>query len=249
MRILLATAVWLSISGVMAAQAVPAASSFASNPSVPTTPTSPAMSGCSTTGARASEQTRFSERDPRYHLEPGDSFDLTFEFVPDFNQTVIVQPDGFVTLRGIGDTKVANKTVPELTSTLCDAYSKIMASPSLFIILKDFNKPYFTAGGQVAHPGKYDLRAETTLAEAIAVAGGFTEKSKHSQVLLFRRVSDQWTEAKVIDVKKMFGSKDLSEDPVLQPGDMIIVPQNRFSKVARFLPTPAVSAYMSPAQF
>ncbi len=249
MRILLATAFWLSISGAMVAQTAPAASSFASSPSVSSTPSIPSMSGCSTTAARSADQARFSERDPRYHLEPGDSFDLTFEFVPDFNQTVIVQPDGFVTLRGIGDTKVANKTVPELTSTLCQAYGKIMASPSLFIVLKDFNKPYFTAGGQVARPGKYDLRAETTLAEAIAIAGGFTEKSKHSQVLLFRRISDQWTEAKVIDVKKMFASKDLSEDPVLQPGDMIVVPQNRFSKVARFLPTPAVSAYMSPTQF
>jgi polysaccharide biosynthesis/export protein len=240
MRILLASAFCLTISGLGLAQTTPA---------VVSPPSAPSISGCTTIAARPSDQTRFSERNPRYHLEPGDSFDLTFEFVPDFNQTVIVQPDGFVTLRGIGDTKVANQTLPELTSTLCVAYGKIMATPSLFVVLKDFNKPYFTAGGQVARPGKYDLRAETTLAEAIAVAGGFTEKSKHSQVLLFRRVSDQWTEAKVIDVKKMFGSKDLTEDPVLQPGDMIVVPQNRFSKISRFLPTPSVSAYMSPTQF
>ena len=53
--------------------------------------------------------------------------------------------------------------------------------------------------------------------------------------------------AKVIDVKKMFASKDLSEDPVLQPGDMIVVPQNRFSKVARFLPPGCIGIYESNA--
>ena len=135
MRILLASAFCLTISGLGLAQTTPA---VVSPPSVPS------VSGCTTTATRPSDQTRFSERNPRYHLEPGDSSTSTFEFVPDFNQTVIVQPDGFVTLRGIGDTKVANQTLPELTSTLCVAYGKIMATPSLFIVLKDFNKPYFS---------------------------------------------------------------------------------------------------------
>lgn len=234
MRSILAVAFVLLISGVTVAEAVSSAHS---------------PSGCSVPASRRGEGIGFSERDPRYHLGAGDSFDITFEFVPDFNQTVIVQPDGFVTLRGIGDTKVGDQTLPELTNTLCEAYSKIMVSPSIFIVLKDFNKPYFIAGGQVARPGKYELRGEITLAEAIAVAGGFTEKSKHSQVLLFRRISPQWSEAKVIDVKKMVNAKNLGEDPVLKAGDMIVVPQNWFSKISRFLPTPSVSAYLNPTQF
>ena len=35
-------------------------------------------------------------------------------------------------------------------------------------------------------PGKYDLRSDLTVTEAVAIAGGFTDKSKHSQVVLFR---------------------------------------------------------------
>src|ERR1051326_824304 len=53
-------------------------------------------------------------RDPRYKLVASDTFDLEFQFTPDFNQTVTVQPDGFVTLREVGDIHVAGKTVPEL---------------------------------------------------------------------------------------------------------------------------------------
>jgi polysaccharide export outer membrane protein len=82
-----------------------------------------------------------------------------------------------------------------------------------------------------------------TVTEAIAIAGGFTDMSRHSEVLLFRRVSDQWTEAKIIDVKKMLASKDLREDPELQPGDMLFVPKNTISKIKPFLPTSSVGTY------
>ena len=198
--------------------------------------------------APASPPAGFSQRDPRYEIEAGDSFDLNFEFVPDFNQSVTVQPDGFVSLRAIGDLKVAGETVPELTHNLCQAYANVMVSPELVVILRNFNKPFFIAAGQVSHPGKYDLRGDTTLTEAIAEAGGFTDKSKHSQVLLFRRVSDKWSEARIIDVKKMVNGKKMDEDPVLEAGDMIVVPQNRLSKIARFLPTPSLSTYVNPVQ-
>jgi polysaccharide export outer membrane protein len=195
------------------------------------------------------KQSGFSERYPRYQLLPGDVFDVTFEFVPDFNQSVTVQPDGFVTLREIGDLHVAGLTVPDLTRTLCNAYGKILYSPSIAINLKDFDKPYFTASGQIGHPGKYVLRSQTTVTEGIAIAGGFNEKAKHSQVLLFRRVSSQWSEARLLDVKKMLASKNLKEDMFLQPGDMIFIPQNTMSKIDRFLPKSAVNTYVNPTQY
>jgi len=186
---------------------------------------------------------QFQQRDNRYQIEPGDSFDITFDLNPEFNQLgVAVQPDGFVTLHGVGDIKVQGQTVPELTSTLRQAYSKILNDPMISIVLKDFQKSYFIADGQVARPGKYDLRANTTLTEAIAIAGGFTDASKHSDVRLYRRVKDGWAFAQVINVKKMELKGDLTEDPHLHPGDMLFVPKNRYSKIRAFLPTPTLSA-------
>jgi len=78
--------------------------------------------------------------------------DLFFEFSPEFNQTVNVQPDGFISLRGIGDVHVSTQTVPQLISTLQIAYSKILSKPAISVLLKDFESPYFTATGQVGHP-------------------------------------------------------------------------------------------------
>jgi len=179
----------------------------------------------------------------RYKIAPGDSFDITFELSPEFNQAgVSVQPDGFVTLHGIGDVHVQGQTVPELTDTLRQAYSKILNDPIISIALKDFQKPYFIADGQVGRPGKYELRSDTTLTEAIAMAGGFTDASKHSEVRLYRRTNDGWAFAQIINVKKMELKGQLTEDPYLHPGDMLFVPKNRFSKIRTFLPSPSLSA-------
>ena len=113
------------------------------------------------------------------------------------------------------------------------------------VVLRDFQKPYFIADGQIIRPGKYELRAKTTLIEAIAMAGGFTDASKHSHVQLYRRVKDGWVFAQIINVKKMHSKGMLTEDPYLHPGDMLFVPKNRYSKVKAFLPSSGVgvSAY------
>jgi protein involved in polysaccharide export with SLBB domain len=193
--------------------------------------------------AAAANQPSFQNRYPRYKLRPGDVFDIAFELSPEFNQTVTVQPDGYITLRGIGDVHVAEQDVPQLTATLRTAYSKILNDPLISILLKDFEKPYFIADGQVGRPGKYELRGATTLTEAIAMAGGFTDSAKHSQVLLFRRVNDDWVSAKIIDVKKMEKLGNLHEDPALHPGDMLFVPKNRLSKIKPFLPSSSMGTF------
>jgi len=202
-----------------------------------------AKSDTSTASSAATAGPQFQTRFPRYELLPGDQFDVSFELSPEFNQTVSVQPDGFVTLRSVGDVHVAGQTIPQVTETLRKAYGAILNDPPIVVILKDFEKPYFVANGQVSHPGKYELRGDVTLTEAIALAGGFTDTSKHSQVLLFRRVSDQWVEAKVFNVKQMLKNGDLHEDPHVRPGDMLYVPKNTISKIQRYLPNLAMGSY------
>jgi polysaccharide biosynthesis/export protein len=190
---------------------------------------------------------QFGQREPRYTLRPGDVFDLQFEFSPEYNQSVTIQPDGFVTLRGVGDVHVAGKSVPELTQTLKESYGKFLAQPVISVVLKDFEKPYFIANGQVDKPGKYELRGDTTVTEALAIAGGLNNAAKNSQVLLFRRVSQEWVEAREIDVKKMLNGKNLNEDVHLRPGDMIYVPKNKWSRVRQFIPYTSLN--MTPGAF
>ncbi|HUO16152.1 MAG TPA: polysaccharide biosynthesis/export family protein [Verrucomicrobiae bacterium] len=199
-------------------------------------------------GASAKTDTpQLQSRDERYRVAPGDSFDVTFELSPEFNQTgVSIQPDGFVTLKTVGEVYVQGETVPELTNTLRAAYGKVLHQPIVTVTLKDFEKPYFVADGQVGRPGKYDLRGDVTLTQAIAIAGGFKDEAKGSQVLLFRRVSDEWMEAKIFNVKKMHKTLSLKEDPTLHPGDMVFVPKNALSKIDKFFPSAQMGSMLRP---
>jgi polysaccharide export outer membrane protein len=191
---------------------------------------------------------QFGRRTTRYRIEAGDTFDILFELSPEFNQTAVaVQPDGFVTLRSVGEVKVSGETVPELTETVRQAYSKFLNNPMVSIVLKEFEKPYVVVDGQVAKPGKYDMHGNLTVTQAIAVAGGFQSSAKHSQVVLFRRVDDQWTEAKLIDVKKMEKNRDLSEDLTLHSGDMLFVPKNAFSKIDKLIPNMSMGSFVPVA--
>ncbi len=190
-------------------------------------------------------QTRF----PRYRLRPGDVLELNFGFTPEFNQTITVQPDGYVILRGLSDLHVQDKTVPEATAAMRLAYSSILRDPVLTVELKEFEKPYFIVGGEIARPGKYDLRGDTTILEAVAMAGDLKPQSKSSQVLLFRRVSSDLAEVKQVDIKQMLRRQNLSEDLHLQPGDMVYVPKTRWAKFDRFIPVPSLGAFFNPLSF
>ena len=189
----------------------------------------------------------FQDRYPRYTLRSGDSFDVTFEFSPEFNQTLIVQPDGFISLREIGDVHVSGLTLPEVQQLLQTKYSAILKQPAISVIARDLEKSYFIATGEVARPGKYELRGQITVTEAIAIAGGMApDRAKHSEVVLFRRQGDGLAPGKVVNVKGMLKKKDLREDVYLKPGDLIFVPQNAWSKARQLIPTPGVGMQVIP---
>lgn len=187
----------------------------------------------------------FHERNPRYRIGRGDILELDFPFVAEFNQTVSVQPDGYVNLKSAGDLYVAGLTTPELIAALKTSYSKILHDPIVSVLLKEFEKPYFTALGKVIRPGKYDLRGETTVSQAVAIAGGLDDAAKHSQILLFRKASNDGFEVKTIDLKRMLRTGDLREDIVLQPGDMVFVPKSLLAKVRPWIPSSSMGMFVN----
>ena len=194
--------------------------------------------------SKGAEPPALQRRNPRYQVQTGDVISLDFAFTPKFNQTVTVNPDGYIALQGVGDTHIGGETVPQIQSDVEKAYGKILRNPEVSVTLKQFENPYFLAMGQVAKPGKYTMDGSTTVAEAIAMAGGFTPKAKHSDVLLFRRVSDNWVSATKVNMKHMLYTGNLREDMRLHPGDMLYVPQNTLSKIKPFIPLPSLAYYI-----
>ena len=189
------------------------------------------------------------ERHPLYRLQASDVVDVSFTVAPEFNQTLTVQPDGYVMLKDAGMVAAQGLNLEEFTEAVRKAYQGYLHDPLVAVSLKDFERPYFVVGGEVGRPGKYELRTDTTVAEAVEIAGGLTQDAKHSQVVLFRRVNDDLVETRLLNLKKMLKQPSLKEDAHLRPGDMVFVPQNQISKIARYLSKPSLSMYMNSTQF
>ena len=167
----------------------------------------------------------------RYRVTPGDVLEFTFPAVPEFNQTVTVQPDGYIALREIEDVRVQGRTVAQIEADVQEAYAAFLREPKVSVTLKEFEAPYFVASGAVAKPGRYELRGATTLTQALAVAGGPALGANTSKVLLLRRYGAEEVDAREINVSRMQRRKDMSEDPLLKPGDTILVPKGALGKL------------------
>jgi polysaccharide biosynthesis/export protein len=176
------------------------------------------------------------ERHPRYILQREDVLLLTFPLTPELNQTVTVQPDGYINLQNAGSVYAQGLTAPELIVAVKKAYTGVLHDPIIDVDIQDFQKPSFTVSGQVGKPGQYELRADITVAEAIAIAGGMTMPTAKTQVFLFHRVSKDQVEVRKVNLKDVLNGKKVNEDAMMQSGDMIYVPEKFISNFRKYVP-------------
>src|ERR1041384_741303 len=182
----------------------------------------------------------------RYRLQPGDVMEVQYRYSPEFNQTVTVQPDGYVSLEIGGDLKVAGFTIEQTRQAILRQAGKRLQDPVATIVLKEFQRPYFVVAGEVATPGKIEMRERVTAIQAIMLAGGMKETAKSSQVVVFRKINSDVAEVKLLNLKSIRRTSDLENDLTLQAGDMVFVPRDRISKIERFMKLASVAAFMTP---
>lgn len=182
----------------------------------------------------------------RYRIQPGDVLEVQYRYSPEFNQTVTVQPDGYVSLEIGGELKVSELTVEQARRLILQKAEERLRSPEATIILKDFQKPFFVVAGEVAQPGKVEMHGRVTALQAIMLAGGFKESAKSSQVIIFRAINTDIAEVKSLDLKSVKRTSDLENDLTLQPGDMVFVPRDKLTKIERFMKIASIAAFITP---
>ena len=188
-----------------------------------------------------------SDDEARYRLQANDVIDIMYRYTPEFNQTATVEPDGFVSLQLIGGVKLGGLTLDQAHAVVFERASAHLRTPQVSVLLKDYDKPHFVVSGEVKSPGRFDLRGRTTAVEAIAMAGGVISASaKHSQVILIRRIAAAEGETRLLNLKRMMQAPQSAEDVTLRPGDMLIVPQNKVSKIERFVKWGNFGLYANP---
>ena len=78
---------------------------------------------------------------PTYRLNPNDEFDVDFRTHPEYNRTVVVRPDGRISLPGKNGIMVAGLS-PERAATLIrETYDDVLINPVVTILLRKFRTP------------------------------------------------------------------------------------------------------------
>ena len=205
----------------------------------------PVSASAAATAGSDDDRPALQQRNPRYKVMRDDVLNISFPISPELNQSVTVQPDGYITLVNVGSLFIQGMTVPEVTEALTKAYSKVLHDPIINVDLKDFQKPFCVVTGQVAKPGQYDLRYDTTVSEAIAISGGLLPTAK-TQLLIYHRVSPGWMEVKKYNLHDFLNGKNVNEDAEVKPGDMIFIPEKTITNFRKYVPY-TIGLYATPA--
>ena len=192
---------------------------------------------------------QFAQREPRYRLHPGNTLRVSYRLTPEYDATVEIHPDGFVTLPLLGDLKAGGLSLPEIRAAVEAKASERLNNPEITVDLKGFDAPHYIVGGEVGSPGRFFITDRVTALRAIQMAGGFKTSAKASEVLLIRPIDDVDAQTKVINLKKVVDKKQLSEDVELHPGDLLIVPKNRLAKIEPIVKLANFGTYINPTGF
>ncbi|MCB1195021.1 polysaccharide biosynthesis/export family protein [bacterium] len=161
-----------------------------------------------------------------YTVKPKDILTIKFYRHLDLNQeSAEVTPDGTLLMPLIGPVKVAGLTITEIERKLIDLYSQdYLKNP--YITVAVLSRRYYVLG-EVKLPGAYPMQGTVTVLTAITQAGGFTDYAAENKVAVIRTIGNQKQTIKV-NVERIIKTGDTGEDVILQPGDVVNVPQSAF---------------------
>jgi polysaccharide export outer membrane protein len=184
--------------------------------------------------------------DALYTLHTGDTVVVTFRFTPEFNDEVVIGPDGRASLKATGNLQMAGLTLPELEQKIVLGSAEKLVSPEVAVTLKDFERPHVVVAGEVQTPGKLELRKPTTAIQAIMMAGGPKEDSAMGRVIVFRRLNSEISEVHVLKLSKYDSRTREKNDMLLQPDDMILISRDNLSNLGRFVHNTNLGIYLQP---
>jgi len=144
---------------------------------------------------------------------------------PDLSTTVMVRPDGKISIPLIGEIKVAGRSPKEVSTEIEKRLKKYMKEPIVSIIIKEVNSKAIYITGEVNKPGRYPLRSDLTLVQAITLAGGFTQWANRDKIVIIRKSPLNPEGIRfVVRYSDIVSGRNLKSNMLLQPGDTIIVP-------------------------
>lgn len=144
---------------------------------------------------------------------------------------VMIGPDGYAQLPYVGSVKLAGLTLDEAKTVLMEHMREYLRFPDLSLLMRSYGPHKVYVMGEVGSPGIHDLGVDNLNAyAAISSAGGIKRRGRSTQVQVLRVVGDTMY-YKTLNIKNYIKKHDLTQNVVLQDGDIVYVPRSNGIKL------------------
>ncbi len=159
---------------------------------------------------------------PEYRLGPEDVLRISVWENRELTLDVVVRPDGKISFPLIQDVQAEGLTAAELASSIHQKLLSFIMDPQVSVIVTQVNAPKVFVIGNVTRPGPYPLRSDTSILQALSLAGGFTQFASPRSIKLVRGTGAK-QEVKKVNYYSLIESGG-EGNYLLKPGDTIVVP-------------------------
>jgi polysaccharide export outer membrane protein len=171
-----------------------------------------------------------------YRLQPGDELDVRFYYNPELNSSVLIRPDGRISLPLANEVQAAGLTPQALSQRLRTAYEQELRRPELTVIVRSFNAQKVFVGGEVASPGVIQALGPLSVLQSVTQAGGFKETARLNEVLIIRRDPSVPDPIVIpVDIAAVVDGTRTNQDIALMPFDIVYVPKSEIANVNKFV--------------
>ena len=173
-------------------------------------------------GARSSERDGGRNAAPEvYRIGPEDALLISVWKNDALTRPAQVRPDGKISLPLLNDVQAAGLTALELRDVLSQKLAAYMPSPEVSVIVSDIRSFKVSVIGEINRPGRLELRSWTTVLDALALAGGFTQFASRSKIVILQPDGKTMKRIPFNYNKALDGEQ---ENFYLRNGDIILVP-------------------------
>jgi len=166
---------------------------------------------------------------PAYRIGPEDKLTISVWKNEEISQTVVVRPDGMITLPLLNDVKAAGLTPEELRDMLIDELQDYINHVELSVIINEIHSLKYAVLGEVSNPARYEFKSRLTVLEAIASAGGLKPFAARKRIVILRQTrGDEAVQHIPFNYDQASASNGMEGNPELQPGDIVMVPTSLF---------------------
>lgn len=158
-----------------------------------------------------------------YLLASDDVINITVVNFPNLSETIVVPPDGKISVPLLKPIDVTGKTTSEVQAILTQEWRKYVINPSVTVSLSQKRKENILVYGYVTTPGTGDFRPGMRVLEAIAQQGGPLPQADMSRVTITHRNGTKLT----VDLSNPALKGGTPADVPLQNGDVIYIPLSR----------------------